>query len=164
VKKPADIFQEPGTNGLEHVPVRQLEAQDLDAVVRIDARHSGRSRREYYQRKIAEALRESGVRISLAASTDGCFAGFLLGRVYFGEFGVPEAVAIIDSIGVDPTFAGKKVGAALLAQLESNMRALGVDRIQTQVEWDSFRLLGFLDSMGFGPAPVLTLEKHLGNS
>lgn len=157
----ADIFQEPGVTGLEHVQVRQLEARDLDAVVRIDGRHSGRPRREYYQRKIAECLRESGVRISLAAETSGCFAGFVLGRVYFGEFGLADTVAIVDSIGVDPDFAGKKVGAALLAQLESNMRALKVERIQTQVEWDSFALLGFLKNMEFNPAPVLTLEKRL---
>jgi ribosomal protein S18 acetylase RimI-like enzyme len=161
MKGDTDLFREPGATGLEHVLVRQLEAKDLDAVVKIDSRHSGRPRREYYTRKIDEGIRESGVRISLAAETDGCIAGFLLGRVYYGEFGLPDRVAIIDSIGVDPGFAGKHVGAALMAQLETNMRALGVERVQTQVEWDSFKLLGFLKAQQFEPAPVLTLEKRL---
>lgn len=159
-----DIFREPGATGLEHVQVRQLELADLEAVVRIDARHSKRQRREFYQRKLGEAVRESGIRISLAAETEGTFAGFILGRVYFGEFGVPERVAIIDAIGVDPDLAGKKVGAALLAQLETNMRALQVDRIQTHCDWDSFQLLGFLRANDFRPAPVMTLEKRLGPS
>jgi ribosomal protein S18 acetylase RimI-like enzyme len=162
VREAQDIFREPGTTGLEHVQVRQLEASDLESVVRVDAAHSKRPRREFYQRKLAEALRDSGIRISLAAETEGTFAGFLLGRVYYGEFGVPEPVAIIDAIGVDPRLAGRKVGAALLAQLEANMRGLGVDRIQTQVDWDSFQLLGFLRATDFRPAPVLTLEKRLG--
>lgn len=152
---------DPGATGLEHVVVRRIEPTDLDAVARIDARHAGRPRREYFSRKLTEALRESGVCISLAAELDGCFAGFLLARIYYGEFGTAEPVAFLDSIGVDPSFAGKKVGAALLDQLETNLRGLGVERIQTEVAWDSFGLLGFLKATEFSPAPILTLEKRL---
>ncbi len=156
-----DIFTDPGAEEFPETTVRNLAPSDLDAVVRIDARLSGRTRREYYARKIAEATRESGLCISLAAETADGFAGFVIGRLYYGEFGMPEPVAIIDSIGVDPAQARRHVGAALLAQLERNLQAIGISAIQTQVEWDQFALLGFFAARGFRPAPVLALQKTI---
>jgi len=156
-----ELFREPGTTGLEGVEVRELRSGDLDAIVRIDARISGRTRREYYQRKLDEATRESGIKISLAAETDGAFAGFLLGRLYYGEFGLPEPTAIVDSIGVDPDLRGRNVGRALFAQLETNLRGIGIESIQTQVEWNHFELLGFLHSIEFRPTPIVSLQKRL---
>lgn len=155
------FLPEPGVTGLANVAVRDLRPGDLDAVVRIDARLSGRQRREYFQKKIAEATRESAIRISLLAELEGCVVGFLLGRLYYGEFGLPEPTAIVDSIGVDPDFRGRHVGSALIAQLEANMRAIGIETIQTQVEWRQSDLLGFLGAAGFCPVPTLTLEKSL---
>lgn len=157
-----DLFREPGTTGLEGVTVRELEARDLDSVVRIDARITGRSRREYFERKLAEATKEASIRISLAAELgDGTFAGFMIGRLYYGEFGLPEPAAIVDSIGVDPGLRGRHVGRALLAQLETNLRGMGIEKIRTEVDWNHLELVGFLGSHGFAPAPVLCLEKKL---
>lgn len=160
--KADDLFREPGTTGLEGVVVRELEMSDLEAVVRIDARASGRRRKEYYERKLAEVTSERGIRISLAAEAAGTFAGFMLGRLYYGEFGQPEPTAIIDSMGVDPDLRGRHVGRALMVQLESNLRAIGIETIRTEVEWNQFDLLGFLGANGFAPAPVLCLQKKLG--
>lgn len=157
-----DWTSEPGVTGLEGVLVRELNLRDLEGVVRIDLRRSGRSRQEYYARKLQEAIGESGIRISLAAEIDGRLVGFMLGRLYYGEFGVPEPTAIIDSLGVDPDYRGQHVGAALLAQLETNLRGFGIETVRTEVPWDHLDLLGFLGSHGFQPAPVLTLQKKLG--
>jgi ribosomal protein S18 acetylase RimI-like enzyme len=159
--KENELFREPGVTGLENVVVRDLRVGDLEAIVRIDARLSGRHRREYFQKKLGEATRESGIRISLVAEIDGSVAGFLLGRLYYGEFGLPEPTAIVDSIGVDPGRKGQGVGTALMRQLETNLRAIGIESIQTQVEWLQAGLLGFLASEGFRPIPTLTLEKRL---
>jgi ribosomal protein S18 acetylase RimI-like enzyme len=159
-----DLFREPGTTGLEGVIVRDLEPGDLDAVARIDGRITGRSRREYFQKKLDEATREAGIRISLAALLDdGTFAGFMIGRLYYGEFGIPEPTAIVDSIGVDPSLRGRRVGSALLAQLEANLRGMGIETIRTEVDWNHLDLIGFLGSHGFSPAPVLCLERKLSS-
>ncbi len=157
-----EIFREPGSTGLESISVRQLSAGDLEAVVAIDSGISGRSRREYFRRKLDEAIRESGIKVSLAAESGGMFAGFLIGRLYYGEFGLPEPVAIVDSIGVHPELRGRRVGHALFAQLETNLRAMGIETIQTQVDWDHFELLGFLKSLDFRPLPAIALQKKLG--
>ncbi len=148
----------PGTLDTDHVEVRTLSTDDLEWMVRIDREHSGHSRRGYYEVKLAEAQRDTGVRISLAALVGGTPAGFLMGRVYYGEFGQPDATAILDTIAVAKAFAGQGVGEALLRQLRLNLQGLRIDRIQTLVEWDQLGLLGFFRHMGFQPAPRLCLE------
>jgi ribosomal protein S18 acetylase RimI-like enzyme len=157
-----ELDRQPGTLDTDHVEVRTLTQDDLDWVVRIDQQHSGRSRREYYRVKLAEAKEDTGVRISLAAFVKGEPAGFMTGRLYYGEFGLPEPVAILDSLGVSPAFAGHRVGKALLHQLGTNLRALGIEKIETEVAWDHVGLIGFFQHAGFRPAPRLCLELELG--
>lgn len=156
-----DDDREPGTLETDAVLVRQLADEDLEAVVRIDAASMGRRREEYYRAKLAQGLEEAGPRTSLIAEQDGHPVGFLLARVYYGEFGQAEPVAVVDSIGVDPPFRGRHVGQALLRQLLMNLRALHVERVQTQVDWDQLDLLHFLRREGFDPAPRFCLERRL---
>jgi len=150
-----------GTLDTDAVLVRDLRAEDLDAMVRIDRAITGRSRRGYYELKMKDALASGAMRISLAAENEGRLAGFLLGSLYYGEFGMPEPSAVLDTIAVDPACRGRHIGKALLRQLVMNLRALGIDRVRTEVEWDQFDLLGFLASRGFEPARRLCLDLDL---
>ncbi|MCE7888547.1 MAG: GNAT family N-acetyltransferase [Sorangiineae bacterium PRO1] len=109
--------------------------------------------------KLAEVAKDTGIKISLAAFVKGEPAGFLMGRLYYGEFGQPEPVAILDSLGVGSAFGGQHVGAALMRQLEMNLAALGIERLQTQIEWDQVDLIKFFQRAGFKPAARLCLEK-----
>jgi len=146
----------------DHVPVRALRDDDLAAVVKMDHAAMGRPREEYYRAKFREATAPgSGPRTSLVAEIDGHPVGCLLAKVYFGEFGQAEPVAVIDSIGVDPPFRGQHVGQALLRQLLINLQALRVERVETQVDWDQINLLHFLHRNGFAPAPRVCLERRL---
>ncbi len=154
-----ELNREPGSLETDHVEVRNLKAEDLDWVVRVDSQHSGKQRREYYKVKLAEVAKDTGIKISLAAFVKGEPAGFLMGRLYYGEFGQPEPVAILDSLGVGSAFGGQHVGAALMRQLEMNLAALGIERLQTQIEWDQVDLIKFFQRAGFKPAARLCLEK-----
>lgn len=149
---------ESGVLETDHVDVRTLKADDLDWMVRIDEKHSGRRRTEYLRLKLREAGADTGVRISLGAWLDGEPCGYLMGRVYYGEFGIPEPMAVLDSIAVGPAFAGRHVGKALMRQFRMNLRALNVDTVQTQVEWDQVDLVGFFRKAGFRPSSRLCLE------
>ncbi len=159
-----DLDRAPGTLETDHVEVRHLASADLDWVVRIDREHSKQSRREYYQLKIRESEQDTGIRMSLAALIDGEPAGFLMGRLYYGEFGLPEPVAILDSLGVSRAFQGKKVGVAVLRQFCTHLKALGIEKLQTQVEWDQWELLRFFSKAGFAPAPRLCLEMQVDSA
>ena len=151
----------PPTQEVEEVQVRTLRLDDEPWVVRIDAQHSGRPRQQFYELKLREAEENTGIRVSLAAEVRGEPAGFLMARLYYGEFGLPEPVAILDALGVAPHFAGQHVATALLEQLSVNLRGLGIERIQTQVEWGEWDLLRFFEHAGFQPAPRLCLELDL---
>ena len=150
-----------GTLPTDAVIVRDLREGDLAALVKIDRASTGRSRREYYESKIRTAIAEQKLRTSLVAEIDGHVVGFLLARVYYGEFGHAEPVAMIDSIGVDPAFRGRNAGQALIRQLLMNLHALHVERVETQVAWTQLDLLAFLAKSGFRPAPRLCLERTL---
>lgn len=141
--------------------VRNLRPRDLEAVIALDSRITGRRREEYFRGKLDQALKETGIQVSLAAEADGAFAGFLLSRVFYGEFGEMEAAAVLDTIGVHPAFRGRGVGRALLAQLRTNLLGLGIARLHTEVPWDNQDLVSFFHREGFVPAPRICLDLDL---
>ena len=144
--------------------IRRLRASDMDAVVRLDAKITGRERRQYFETKLKIALADTGIEVSLAAEFDGLFVGFLLCRVYYGEFGLTESAAVLDTLDVHPDFRGVGVGRGLLRQLRMNLRALQIATIQTQVDWNSQALMHFFHDQGFGVAPRMCLELDLENA
>lgn len=156
-----DLDLEPGTLATDGVLVRDLREGDLDRLVRIDRHATGADRRGYYEKRLQTALQESGIKVSLAAEVDGTVVGFVIGRVYHGEYGRTDTFATIDSIGVDPASRGQGVGRALMEQLVRNLRGLRVERVQTEVDWDQWDLLRFLHDVGFQPAPRMSLELTL---
>lgn len=145
----------------DELPVRSMEERDLAAIVRLDRRITGRDRGVYYRRKAAEALRHSGVRVSLVAEVDGALAGFLMARVDYGEFGRTEPTAVLDTLGVHPDFTRRRVGRALLEQLLRNLGSLRVERVITELELGQLDLLAFFARTGFGPSQRLSLEKAI---
>jgi GNAT superfamily N-acetyltransferase len=142
----------------DRIPVRAMNENDLDALTRIDERITGRRRHDYFQRKLAEALHQSDVRVSLVADWQGTPAGFIMARVDFGAFGRIEPIAVLDTIGVDPDQRGRGVARALLSQLLINLATLRVERIRTELGWNEHDLLQFLDACGFRPAQTLCLQ------
>tara|TARA_B100000315_G_scaffold260416_1_gene321577 strand:+ start:6732 stop:7244 length:513 start_codon:yes stop_codon:yes gene_type:complete len=153
-----DDFEQPAR---DHVPVRSLVADDLDAIVKIDRLSTGEDRKEYYERRLHEALEQSGVRVSLVAEVDDFVAGFIMARVDFGEFGRAEPVAVIDTLGVDPRYRGKGVGAALMSQLLTNLDGLQVEATRTVVEWDDIDVLAYMQSCGFKPSQRLVFIRKV---
>ncbi|MHA1109041.1 MAG: GNAT family N-acetyltransferase [Alphaproteobacteria bacterium] len=143
------------------VPTRSMTADDLHSLVRIDRRLTGRDRTPYFERKLAEAIDESGIRVSLVAEMDDSVVGFIMARVDYGAFGRTEPEAVIDSIGVDPGYAHHHVGHALMSQLLANLAALRAERVRTVVNWDHFELLAFLAHCGFKPAQRLSFTKYV---
>ena len=141
--------------------VRNLRPRDLEAVVALDAKITGRRREEYFRMKLDQALKETGVMVSLAAEADGAFAGVLLCRVFYGEFGQMEAAAVLDTLGVHPAFRGKGVARALLSQLRTNLLGLGITRLHTEVSWENQGLMAFFQREGFRPAPRICLDLDL---
>ncbi|MEO8677865.1 MAG: GNAT family N-acetyltransferase [Vicinamibacterales bacterium] len=143
------------------VVVRSLRPSDLENVIQIDAKNVGRRRDEFFKLKLRQALSDTGITVSLAAELDGAFVGFLLARVFYGEFGVTERVAVMDVIDVHPDFRGHHVATALLDQLRTNLLGVGIHALRTEVDWDNTDLLGFFRREGFVMAQRVCLDLDL---
>ncbi len=142
--------------------LRLMTTADLPEIVRIDRRLTGRDRGDYMRAQLAEAMDDSAIRISLVARVDGAAVGYLMARTDFGDFGRTEPVAVIDTIGVDPDYAHRGVGHALLSQLFVNLGALRVERIESIVAPRDLPLAGFLYECGFAPSQRLAFVRGTG--
>lgn len=138
--------------------VRLMKPQDLDSIVDIDAKVFGQRRAEYYKRKMELALDRTQLNLSLTAEIDGKVAGFIMGLIFFGEFGIPETTASLDTLGVDPGLQRQGVGRELMEQFKSNLKALRVESLYTLVDWNDWDLLRFFEASGFVPARKVYLE------
>lgn len=142
------------------IVVRTLNGGDLDRLVRMDQALSGRNRARYLAGKLARAL-DADVRISLGAEVDGVLVGAVLGSVQYGEFGVAEPIAVLDTLLVDRSQQRRGVGRAMVDQLLKNLGALRIEKVRTEVSWNDQPLIGFLAAEGFAPAPRLVLERSV---
>jgi ribosomal protein S18 acetylase RimI-like enzyme len=142
---------------LEHVEIRALKKEDLDAIVRIDEKVLGESRKDYWERKL-KSVNNPSSQISLVAEVEREVVGFILGDVSGWEFGVPETIGWMDTIGVDPAYQKKGVATALAHELIKHLKAMGVKTIYTLVRWSDWDLLQFFHAMGFTRGDMINLE------
>jgi predicted N-acetyltransferase YhbS len=115
--------------------LRPLAAGDLDAVVAIDASISGRTRRGYFERRLAAALRAPKLHAQYAAEDQGALAGYVLGRVLEGEFGRIEPAMRLEVVGVKPEARGRGIGLALERSIEDDSRRRGLKEMRTGASW-----------------------------
>ena len=139
--------------------LRALRPADLDAVVEIDRRITGRSRRVFFERRLNAALADPAGFIVVTVDTDGACGGFAIARLQNGEFGDDRRVAVLDVIGVDPSHQGAGVGAQLLEGITARMKRRDVRELRTQVDWRDQELIRFFAAAGFGLAPRQVLER-----
>lgn len=146
---------------MDGVEVRPMRPQDLRDIVRIDRGITGRDRTGYIAARLAEAMDDSAIRVSLAARLDGAIVGFVMARADLGDFGRTEPVAVVDTIGVDVESWQQGVGRALMAQLFANLKELQIERVETFVASTDMALLGFFQRTGFGPSQRLSFLRRL---
>jgi N-acetylglutamate synthase-like GNAT family acetyltransferase len=96
--------------------------------------------------------------ISLVAELEGRVVGFILGDISGWEFGVPETIGWIDTIGVEPAYQKKGLATALARELVQNLKSLGVKTLYTLVSWNDWDLLQFFHAMGFSRGDMINLE------
>ncbi len=143
------------------VLVRNLRADDAEALIAIDAAAVGRRRDKFLALKMKQAFADTGIAVSLVAVLDDHVVGFALARVYYGEFGVVEPAAVLDVMGVHPDYRGRGAASALVDQLRTNLLGLGIPKLQTEVRWANTQLIRFFQREGFALAPRLCLDLDL---
>jgi predicted N-acetyltransferase YhbS len=144
-------------NSLENMKIRPLKKEDLDAIVEIDEKVLGENRRNYWKRKL-ELMDNKSSQVSLVAEVEGKVVGFILGDVSGWEFGVPDTIGWIDTIGIDPVYQKKGLATALAQELVKKLKTVGVRTIYTLVSWNDWNLLQFFHAMRFTRGDMINLE------
>jgi ribosomal protein S18 acetylase RimI-like enzyme len=146
----------------KNIYIRNLEKNDLDAIVAIEERVTGVARRGYWEKRIeiSEAIRPHWA--SLVAEIDNRVGGFLLGRAGELEFGLPGTVAWIEIIGVDPAYRHRGIARALLEQFTSSAEDHGIKTIFTLVGRDQPDIKSFFNGLGFTQGEMLHFQKQTG--
>ena len=89
---------------------------------------------------------------------EGKVIGFILGDASGWEYGVPQNIGWIDTIGVDPSYQKKGVARMLMEEMLNYMKKGGVDTVYRFVNWRECGLLQFFDAMGFKRGDMINLE------
>jgi len=142
---------------MEYLKIRPLTTEDLEAIVAIDEKVLGEKRREYWGKKL-QMMDDKASQVSLVVEVKGEVLGFILGDISGWEFGVPDTIGWIDTMGVDPVHQKKGLATALARELIQRLKALGVSTIYTLVSWDDWDLLQFFHAMGFTRGDMINLE------
>ena len=145
------------SNFFDKLTVRQLTKDDLDAIVEIDTKVLGETRRDYWVTKIVNQAETRPPDASLVSEIDGKVIGFILGEVSGWEFKVPNNIGWIDTIGIDPDYQNRGIAKVLANALVTNLRNYSVDTIYTLVNWNDWDLLQFFHAMGFSRGDMINL-------
>jgi ribosomal protein S18 acetylase RimI-like enzyme len=142
---------------------RLMKAEDFDAVVGIDEKVVNTSRREYYETKFEKLFKTKDyLPASLVAEDEnGSVVGFVMGEIYMGEYGIFQEAATLDTIGVDPEFQHRGIGERLINEFMDHLKSLGVQKINTLVNWNDDRLIHFFSANHFSPSKTINLERDL---
>jgi len=142
------------------VRIRPLDELDLDGIVRVDEKLSGRYRPEVWEQRVMfYTRRDPGA--SQVAEADGRVVGFMLGDCRAGEFGLEAPGGWIERFGIDPDWRGRDLGRRMFEAMCAHFRAEGAGTVRTLVERDDAALVGFLEAIGFGPSPLTALERKI---
>jgi predicted N-acetyltransferase YhbS len=128
---------------------RPLAPGDLADLLAIDEPWAKRSRRLYFERRLAAALREPLLHVQFAAVAGARVEGYILGRVLEGEFGRAEPALRLEALGVRPELRGQGLGARLALAFEGEARRRGLRELRTSAQWREHAMLGFLDRAGW---------------
>lgn len=137
--------------------IRIMKKEDLDRIIGIDNKVLGEGRPDYWERKIDMAGKKSPLP-SLVAELEDEVVGFIFGEASGWEYGVPENIGWIDTMGVDPEYQKKGIGRLLMKELLNYMKKVGVDTVYTLVSWRDWELLRFFDAIGFKRGDMVNLE------
>jgi predicted N-acetyltransferase YhbS len=145
------------------IKIRLMKPEDFDALVRIDEKVLKASRPEYYEMKFDKLFKSKDfLPTSLVAEDEnGAVVGFIMGELYMGEYGIFREEATLDTIGVDPDHQHKGIGKLLIDEFLDHLKTLGVQKINTLVDWNDSKLIHFFSSNQFSPSKSINLERNI---
>lgn len=143
--------------------IRKITAADSEAIVEIDAIHSGESKPEYWQARLKPFIHKADkkqVILGYVAVVEGRVIGYILAEGRAWEFGSPLCGWIF-AIGVHPQCGRQGVGLALCREVCLKFKSLNINTVRTMVRKDDVDVLSFFRASGFRAGPFIELELEL---
>ncbi len=149
------------TAALAEPGLRRLDALDLQRIVAIDLEHTGRSRRHFFEKRLAAATTHAEDFVDIGVMRGGSLRGYAMARLLRGEFGREHVTAVLEAIGVETTSRDLGIGQVLMDGLSAALKAHGARWLQSQADWTSQAMLRFFEASGFELAPRMLLERSV---
>jgi len=146
-----------------NIKIRLLKADDFDSVVKIDEKFLKFSRQEYFELEFEKLFQSKDyLPVSLVAEEkDGKVVGFVIGELFMGEDGAFPEETSLEIIGVDPNCQHKGVGELLINAFMDHLRKVGVQKVNTLVNSNDYRLFNFFKANKFSSTKKVHLERSL---
>ena len=141
------------------ISIRKMTVRDIDEVLRIDEKITGKPHAAYYESK-ADAYISRAPEYCLVAQHRDRVVGFVLGDVRGWEFAA-ELSGWMEIIGVDPDYHGQGVSRALMNELFTRFKRAGVTVVNTMVNWNDGDLIDYFSANGFQRGEYVNLVKNL---
>ncbi len=143
--------------------IRKITAEDSQAIVEIDAIHTGKPKPKYWQERLKpfiEPLETEQLTLGYVAISADRVIGYILAEGRAWEFGSPLCGWIF-AIGVDPNCGRKGVGLALCREVCTELKSMNIMTVRTMVRKDDIEVLSFFRASGFHAGPFIELELDL---
>jgi len=140
--------------------IRQISKHDCEAIIAIDAIHSGETKRDYWQDRLkpfVDGIKKKRLILGYVAAVGEQVIGYVLAEGRAWEFGSPLCGWIF-AIGVRPDCGRHGVGLALCREVCLRFRSSGINTIRTMVRKDNIDVLSFFRASGFKAGPFIELE------
>jgi ribosomal protein S18 acetylase RimI-like enzyme len=141
------------------VYIRSIRKEDLSAIVQIEDRTTGVSRRDYWEKRIDmyEAIRPFWA--SIVAEVDNRVVGFLFGRAGELEFGLADPVAWIETVGVDPAYRRQGIAAKMVEHFNLSADEHKISTVFTLVGKNNKDMEQFFSKVGFAQGEMRHFQK-----
>ena len=155
------IFDVPlkGETEMSELTFRSLYPEDINQVSKIESNLTGGQRRDFLEKRLVAATAVPDSFITCAALDGERLTAYGFARILEGEFGARSAVAVLDTIGVDPDHQGKGIGKKIMSGIERRMKNKNISTLQTQVAWTNHAMIRFFASTGFMLATGQVIER-----
>lgn len=141
----------------DDINIRRMTRSDIDAVLVLINKASGGKTRVTYK-ELAAYDPGGPLDLSFVAEANGQIIGFTIARLEYVYIPLVE-VCLIHTIGVDPEYQRRRIGARLVSELSTHCRLEDINTIRALVRQEDDELRSFIEHLGFHPSNMVNWDK-----
>ena len=143
----------------DKITIRPMEPEDIDAILEIDRKMSGKRRAVTYKDLISGDI-GGDLDLSFIGEVGGQVVGFVLARyTYIGEPVIE--VGLIQIFGVDPDYWGKGIASKLVDSVLECCQSKNLKIVRVMVNERDSRLQDFFAHLGFHRGQLIDYTKTI---